>query len=135
MNSKVMTVLGPIDPEAVGIALPHEHLVVDLTAWWQESSDASMKALAHTKVDLANLGAIRREPMLCRDNCHQLDARLAAEELWQFKLAGGKTLVDLTNHGLGRDPLALKAIAIQTGIQIVMGSGYYIARAHPPDMD
>jgi phosphotriesterase-related protein len=135
MNSKVMTVLGPIDPEEVGIALPHEHLVVDLTAWWQEHSDASMKALAHAKVDLANLGAIRRDPMLYRDNCHQLDARLAAEELWQFKLAGGKTLVDLTNHGLGRDPLALKAIAIQTGMQIVMGSGYYIARAHPPDMD
>ena len=135
MNGRVMTVLGPIAPEQVGIALPHEHLVVDLTTWWQEPAEASQKALAHAKVDLANLGAIRRDPMLCRDNCHQRDARLAAEELWQFRLAGGKTLVDLTNNGLGRDPLALKAIAIQTGIQIVMGSGYYIARAHPADMD
>lgn len=135
MNGKVMTVLGPIEPAQVGIALPHEHLVVDLTCWWQEPAEASKKALAHAPIELSHLGAIRRDPMICRDNCHQLDAGLAAQELWQFKLAGGNTLVDLTNNGLGRDPQALKAIAIQTGVYIVMGSGYYLARAHPPDMD
>jgi phosphotriesterase-related protein len=135
MTGTVMTVLGPIEPAQVGIALPHEHLVVDLTAWWQEPAEATKKALAHATVDLAHLGAIRRDPMLCRDNCLQLDADLAAQEVWRFKLAGGRTVVDLTNNGLGRDPRALKAIAIKTGVQIVMGSGYYIARAHPPDMD
>lgn len=135
MTGKVMTVLGPIDPAQVGIALPHEHLVSDLTAWWQEPAEATKKALAYAKVELAHLGAIRRDPMLYRDNCQQLDAGLAAQELRQFKLAGGNTLVDLTNNGLGRDPQALKAIAIETGVHVVMGSGYYIARAHPPDMD
>lgn len=130
-----MTVLGPIEPEGVGIALPHEHLVVDLTAWWQEPAEASKKALAHAEVDIAHLGAIRRDPMLCRDNCHQLDTGLAADELWQFRLAGGNTLVDLTNNGLGRAPQALREISIRTGVHIVMGSGYYISRAHPTDMD
>ncbi len=43
-------------------------------------------------------------------------------------------MVDCTNNGLGRTPLALAKIAQATEINIVMGSGYYIGRSHPYDM-
>ena len=43
-------------------------------------------------------------------------------------------MVDCTNNGLGRTPLALAEIARATEINIVMGSGYYIGRSHPYDM-
>ena len=43
--------------------------------------------------------------------------------------------MDPTNRGLARDPLALARIARATGLHIVMGAGYYVAAAHPPDMD
>jgi phosphotriesterase-related protein len=43
--------------------------------------------------------------------------------------------VDPTNGSLSRDPLALARIARATGLNIVMGAGYYVAAAHPPDMD
>jgi len=43
--------------------------------------------------------------------------------------------VDPTNRGLARDPLALARIARATGLNIIMGSGYYVAAAHPADMD
>ncbi len=53
------------------------------------------------------------------------DEALATSELRWFSLAGGKTLVELTNFGIGRDPAAMKRIAEQTGVQVVMGCGYY----------
>src|SRR5262249_2626066 len=36
---------------------------------------------------------------------------------------------------LARDPLALARIARATGLNVVMGSGYYVAASHPLDMD
>ena len=36
---------------------------------------------------------------------------------------------------LARDPLALARISRATGLNIVMGAGYYVAAAHPVDMD
>ncbi len=50
---------------------------------------------------------------------------LATSELWWYALAGGKTLVEMTNGGIGRQPAALKRISEATGVQVVMGSGYY----------
>ncbi len=50
---------------------------------------------------------------------------LATEELALFGKSGGRTLVDLTSGGIGRNPLALKRISEKTGVQIVMGCGYY----------
>src|SRR5262245_29288833 len=52
-----------------------------------------------------------------------------------FRHAGGQTVVDPTNVSLSRDPLALARISRATGLNIVMGAGYYVAAAHPADMD
>ena len=53
------------------------------------------------------------------------DRALAVEELEAFTEAGGRTLVDCTSVGLGRDPVALREVALATGLNIVMGCGYY----------
>jgi phosphotriesterase-related protein len=53
----------------------------------------------------------------------------------RYKLAGGQTIVDATSIGLARDPTGLARIARATGLHIIMGAGYYIAAAHPADMD
>jgi phosphotriesterase-related protein len=60
---------------------------------------------------------------------------VAAEEVAAFKRAGGRTVVDLTSARTGRDPLALQEIARETKLNVIMGTGQYIARFHPPDMD
>jgi phosphotriesterase-related protein len=41
--------------------------------------------------------------------------------------------VDISSIGLARDPEALRRIARQTGMNVVMGSGYYIGAAQPPE--
>lgn len=53
------------------------------------------------------------------------DEGLAIRELKGFRDAGGSTLVDCTSEGLSRDPEALRRIATDTGVHIVMGSGFY----------
>lgn len=94
---QINTVLGPIAPDRLGITLPHEHLQVDL---FRVSRD--------------------RNGRLSRN-----DIPLIVEELGAFTAAGGATVVELSNLGLGRDPAALKQISVASGVQIVMGCGWY----------
>lgn len=134
MQGKVVTVLGPIEPETLGVTLTHEHLLVDLRVWCEEPEEDDKKTFVNAPVEMPTLGAIRREPFGNLDNCVLDDRALAVDELKKFKKAGGSSVVDCTNNGLGRTPLALREVAHATQVNIVMGSGYYIGRSHPYDM-
>jgi len=135
LSGQAQTVLGPIAGEAMGITLPHEHLLIDFEVMFREPANGSERGLARQPVSLANLGWVRHNFSSNLDNLQLLDERVARDEALLFKHAGGQTLVDPTNRGLARDPLALARVARATGLNVIMGSGYYVAAAHPPDMD
>src|SRR5262249_38340085 len=59
------------------------------------------------------------------------DHELAVAETNLFRIAGGGTIVDVTPPDLRRDPTALKRLALDTGLNIVMGCGHYVEPAHP----
>ena len=63
------------------------------------------------------------------------DPALAVEELREYAAAGGRTLVDCTSAGLGRDPRRLVEVARATGLNIVMGCGWYRDPYLPADLD
>jgi phosphotriesterase-related protein len=128
-------VLGAIAAEAAGVTLPHEHLLIDFKVMFVEPAAASDKGRAWEPVSLANLGWIRQNFNSNLDNLRLVDERVARDEILLFKQVGGQTVIDPTNRSLGRDPLALARIARATGLNVVMGAGYYVAAAHPPDMD
>ena len=127
--------LGPIAHEAVGVTLPHEHLLIDFKVMFAEPAAASDKGRAHEPVSLANLGWVRQNFNANLDNLRLTDERVAVDEILLFKHAGGSTIVDPTPKTLARDPLALARIARMTGLNVVMGAGYYVQASHPPDMD
>src|SRR5262245_56001481 len=108
---QIQTVLGPIGPEAIGVTLPHEHLLIDFEVMFVEPAAASDKGRAHEPVSLANLGWVRQNFNSNLDNLRLLDEQVARDEILLFKEAGGQTVVDPTNASLGRDPLALARIA------------------------
>jgi phosphotriesterase-related protein len=135
LSGQAQTVLGPVAAEAMGITRPHEHLLIDFEVMFKEPVTGSERGLARQPVGLANLGWVRQNFSSNLDNLQLLDETVARDEALLFKHAGGRTLVDPTNRGLARDPLALARIARATGLNIIMGSGYYVAAAHPPDMD
>ena len=91
----VMTVRGPIPPADLGLTLPHEHIFL-------------------------NLFRITR----LRDQRFN-DEQLMIDEVRRFKEAGGGTIVELSNHGLEPNPAALRRVSEATGVNIVMGCGWY----------
>jgi phosphotriesterase-related protein len=135
LAGQAQTVLGPIAGEAMGITLPHEHLLIDFAVMFREPATGAERGLSRQPVSLANLGWVRHHFSSNLDNLQLLDEAVARDEALLFKHAGGQTFVDPTNRGLARDPLALARVARATGLNIIMGSGYYVDAAHPPGMD
>ena len=105
MAPRVMTVSGPIPPERIGFTLPHEHTGIHL--WHIEG-----------RWDYWELTP---------------DEDAIADELRDFRRRGGSTLVDLTLPGVGRDAERLRRIASRTGVQVVMGCGWYRGAHYPAE--
>jgi phosphotriesterase-related protein len=97
--------LGSISPDRLGFTQPHEHLLCN--AFW----------VTGVINNLLN------------------DEDLAVEEALLFKESGGSSLVELTNIGLHRDPEALKRIAERTGLNVIMGCGWYRQPYYPEEID
>lgn len=133
MNNKtalIHTVNGTIQADYSGAISTHEHLLLDFRCVFQKpiSKDNSK---ANEKITLHNLGWIRQNWANNLDNLLLDDKLLAINEIKLFEKYGGKTIVDVTPIGLGRNPLILKEISAKTGVNIVMGSSYYIEKVHP----
>ena len=110
----------------------HEHLLLDARPSWEEPKEASRLALAHAPVTPDILHVLRQDPFVNFDNCALFGEKLALQEVSRFRDFGGSTVVDATCRGIGRDPAALQRISRQTGLHIVMGTGFYLERTHPP---
>jgi len=104
MPTNVTTVTGPIPADQLGFTLIHEHIFLDL-----------------------------RNDVWLSDRMLNDEDR-AYEELMLYKAAGGVTVVDQTPGGLRGDrnrilptkhPLAIREMAQRTGLNIVLGSGWY----------
>ena len=134
-TGKAQTVLGPIDADSIGITTMHEHLLFDLTVWFKELDSPAGKALAHQPITMDNRYQATHRHFAVLDNLVHKDEQVAINEATLYKEVGGNTIVDATNIGLGRNPLALRHIAQATGLNIIMGSGYYVWKSHPADFD
>ncbi len=136
LTGKAQTVLGIIDADSLGVTLPHEHLLVDSSCYFVEPTEATEKRLAHQPITLVeNLyWAKLNWGMSHLDNQQLLDEQVAIKEALLYKWAGGDTIVSLTNIGIARDPLALARIARATGLNVIMGAGYYVGLTHPPEL-
>jgi len=136
ITKKAQTVLGPIDSSELGITLPHEHLTVEhVKANFCEPPNPEDKEMADKPVTPDILHWLRYYRTENKDNLKLPDEKKIIDELMHFKKAGGKTIVEVTNNGANRDPKALVHISKATGLNIIMGSGYYLGSSHPDDMD
>ena len=119
VSTQVMTVTGPISSNELGFTLPHEHIYLDL-----------MRDRWHV-------------------NNFLNDMEMAEIEVRRYSDAGGGTLVDLTSGGLkGNDqdlpfdaelnllkhPIAVRVMAEKTGLNIVLGCGWYRESYYPPQL-
>lgn len=130
----VMTVAGPLPVDDLGVTLMHEHILNDVSCWWNAPKEPERAYLAEGPVRPEILWHLRQDPFVNRDNLGLRDETAAIEELGLFRGAGGASVVDPTCRGIGRAPEALQRIAKASGLNIVMGAGYYLEASHPPEV-
>ena len=135
MTGMVQTVVGPVRPEDLGPTTTHEHLLIDFMCMFHPPSEASERFKAFQPLSLENLAWASYDPFRNLDNLQLLNEEEAIFEASLYKRAGGGAIVDVTTIGIGRDPSALARIARATGLNIVMGAGYYVGDSHDEGMD
>ena len=132
---KVQTVLGLVDPKDLGVTSTHEHLLIDFSLMLRPPVVAPETDMTNVPLTLENMGWIRHNHYSNLNNLLVLDEEAAIAEVAMYRELGGGAIVDATTIGIGRDPRALVRIAQATGVNIVMGAGYYVGAVHPDDMD
>jgi phosphotriesterase-related protein len=129
--TSVQTVRGAVPVAEFGVALVHEHLLCELSCYWDP---ASAPGLAASPVDPAARADLVSAPFASFDNLALRSLDEAAAGLRRFAAAGGRAVLELSSQGIGRQPRALRWLAEATGVHIVAGCGYYIAASHPPGL-
>ena len=127
----VMTVDGPVPTEQMGITLMHEHLNNDCSCWWNPPEDPARAYLVDHPITPEIYSELLQDPFVNRPNLGVNEPELVARELGYFTAQGGRTVVDPTCRGIGRDPRVLRRIARDSGTRIVMGAGYYLGTSLP----
>jgi phosphotriesterase-related protein len=131
----VWGVNGAVPAATMGRTLCHEHLFASLAIWFRAPTTACGMAMVHRPVTMDLLGQLRRQPFeTTLDNLVLGDIDQAIQEVTRFRMAGGRTIVDATPPALARDPFALRQLANATGVNVVMGCGYYVEDAHPDSL-
>ena len=98
---RVMTVTGEVPGDQLGPTAVHEHLYCDISV--------------HSG---------RADNILT-------DVPLMVDELAHVRQAGGRTIVDVTPEGIGREPAMLKALSEGSGVQVVSGIAFYTEDTYP----
>lgn len=101
--AQVMTVLGPVSADDLGVTLIHEHMAFHWPGWYADESVAPY-----------NRDALEEQIL---------------KVLKDVKAVGVKTIVDAGMCDVGgRDPILLRNLARKSGLNIIMSTGLYFER-------
>eukprot|EP01121_Diplochlamys_sp_Union-15-3_P011201 TRINITY_DN3218_c0_g1_i2.p1 TRINITY_DN3218_c0_g1~~TRINITY_DN3218_c0_g1_i2.p1 ORF type:complete len:248 (-),score=45.93 TRINITY_DN3218_c0_g1_i2:468-1211(-) len=146
-KGKIQTVTGLVEPQHLGKVMMHEHVVVDYSKNFgrpqQGTTRSQIGGLSDEELDelwdaplcCENVGHCRNYFSQNKDNMILSDVKLISQELSFYKKHGGHSIVECSIPGIGRNPKSLFEASKLSGVNIVMGTGYYLSRAHPKDMD
>lgn len=97
----VTTVTGDVSADQLGATLIHEHLYCDIPIH---------SGKADNRIN---------------------DVDLIASELGWFRKAGGRSIVEVTPEGVGRDVRKLREISLAAGVQVISGTALYDQSTYP----
>jgi len=131
LSGKVQTVCGLLQPDSIANTLMHEHIFVDVKSVFFQPPE---EELSHAPFTLENLHWIQYNYQKHLPNLILDEFDIAEKELQYFKQQSGNTIVDVTTHGIGRNPRRLREVSLKTEVNVVAGAGYYVGMVHPADM-
>lgn len=124
----VMTIGGIVHSSELGITAPHEHALIDISAQYTKGMDSN----GYTeKVTMERLPELLYDPYALRDNLLLDDFEIAISEIGLFAAAGGRTFVDVTPPGIGRNIGFLKQLSKRTGLHVICATGFYTSDTVP----
>ncbi len=100
-QSYITTVRGDIPADQLGATLAHEHLYCDIS------------------------------PFSGRPDNRIMDVPLIAAEMAHFLRAGGRSIIEVTPDGIGRNAPRLREISERSGVHIVSGIAFYTEDTYP----
>ena len=147
LSGKALTVTGPVDPATLGFTLMHEHLFTDFfpefpwprraadmpdalfrkmqeTGWTIPHTPVEREFFARHELTLSMVDDMRRG-LRSRTNLVIDEEDEIAAEVAHYRAVGGRTIVDVTPYGLGRDPVRLLRFARRQNLSVVAGTGWY----------
>jgi phosphotriesterase-related protein len=134
MTAFAMTTRGRVAAEELGLVLPHEHVLFDLTAYLTSPRDERERELVEAPLTLENAAHLRRSPLVSRQNLLMQDEEVAVRELSLFRQEGGGTLVDCTLPEMKRDVSAVARVADAAGVNVIVVTGHYVQATHGPEV-
>ena len=94
MSGKIQTVLGPINPEELGITMSHEHLLIDFRVVFEDPKSQHRLTLASEPVSIGILGWLSYNWRSNLDNLLLDSEDTAIQEASRFaRLGGGLSLM------------------------------------------
>lgn len=130
----INTVTGAVSIDSLTTVLPHEHLLINLTNQYSGKKVFGIDG-ENDKISLENLGLLRRDCYIMKDNLLLDSPDTASDELEYFKRAGGDAVVEVTPCGVGRDVRVLRDISLKTGVKIIAGTALYTHDAIPEHLE
>jgi len=121
----IQTVTGPIAPEALGPALMHEHLLINLAPPVMRAQ-AIASGQDKDCVEICDCFKLNWGQKVVYNNYVLEDEEVLLAELAEMAVAGGRGLVELTVGGLWPNPRGLMRLSEKSGVHIVMGCGHYV---------
>jgi phosphotriesterase-related protein len=111
----------------------HEHVLLDAGVWYscRAPGDARFR---DEPVMRNNAADVRWHAFSFLDNLRLDDEDVLVNELAALTEAGGSAIVDMTTTGLEGDPLAVRRIAEEVGLWVIVGCGYYVHPSHDPEV-
>ena len=101
----IRTVLGDIEKSELGATMCHEHFIIDLDR-------------------------VRHDGVSKIETVEEV-----VPEIKMMMELGVKSAIEVSTIDLSRDVLKLKEIALQTGLNIICSTGFYLSEYHPDWMD
>jgi phosphotriesterase-related protein len=126
----IRTVTGEIPAVTAGITLIHEHLRLDATRLAPAHGYAAEVDSGDVPFDAAMAAECRWNPGAHPDNYRFDDTDAVLADLLDAASLGVRTVVDCTPIDLGRSPGALQELSRLSNVNVVMGTGFYLAATH-----
>ncbi len=134
--NEILTVLGPIAQEELGLTSMHEHILYDGTVYRARFLDLlpsqdHLPVKEDDRVSLENIYHHRQNCILSWDGVSMHEEDVMLEELIDFKKTGGGAMIDVSVPGLRSNLPAIKQLSQKSGVHVIATTGLYSEDSWP----